>query len=106
MLWASTRVGLLTFSMTLAIVKVLPEPVTPSRVCSSRPRFTPLARASIASGWSPEGLNSETNSKRSMVCLLSVLKVHAGMEQSRLGQRHEIIFRYHDVVRQGDLHQR
>ncbi len=55
MLWASTRVGRWTFSMTLAMVKVLPEPVTPKRVCSERPFSTPAARASMAWGWSPEG---------------------------------------------------
>ncbi len=30
----STRVGRLSFSMTLATVNVFPEPVTPSRVCA------------------------------------------------------------------------
>jgi len=29
LLWAKIKVGLFTFSITLAIVKVLPEPVTP-----------------------------------------------------------------------------
>ena len=46
--------------MTFAIVNVLPEPVTPSRVTAS----TPLSKAShipfIADGWSPEGLYSES----------------------------------------------
>ena len=43
---------------TLAIVNVLPEPVTPRSVCV-RPLPTPLARASIACGWSPVGLKSD-----------------------------------------------
>ena len=60
LLWASTRVGRWTFSMTLAMVKVLPEPVTPKSTCSERPFSTPAARASIASGWSPEGVKGET----------------------------------------------
>jgi hypothetical protein len=52
-LCASTSVGRWTFSITLAIVNVLPEPVTPSSTCSSSPNSTPRASASIASGWSP-----------------------------------------------------
>ena len=55
LLWASTRVGRWTASITLAMVKVLPEPVTPSRVCSSRPFSTPAARAAMADRWSPAG---------------------------------------------------
>ena len=43
------QVGRCTASMTLAIVKVLPEPVTPRRVCSSRPFSMPAARAAMAS---------------------------------------------------------
>ena len=38
-----------------SMVKVLPEPVTPSNVCSRRPQLTPFTRPSMASGWSPEG---------------------------------------------------
>ena len=45
-----TRVGICTFSMTFAMVKVLPEPVTPSSTCSLSPRFTPSASFSIACG--------------------------------------------------------
>jgi hypothetical protein len=37
--------------MTLAIVKVLPEPVTPFRVCQPKPSLTPLARRSMAWAW-------------------------------------------------------
>ena len=44
--------------MMLAIVKVLPEPVTPKSVCSCAPARIPRVNASIASGWSPVGLNA------------------------------------------------
>ena len=56
-------VGRFQRAITFAIVNVLPLPVTP---CSTR-RFAPFARpfaiASIASGWSPVGLKSETSLK-------------------------------------------
>ena len=41
--------------MTLAIVNVFPEPVTPSSVTLSTPCDKAPQRASMASGWSPEG---------------------------------------------------
>ena len=41
--------------MTLAIVKVLPEPVTPSSVCFARPLRAPSTSCAIAWGWSPAG---------------------------------------------------
>ena len=41
--------------MTLAIVKVLPLPVTPRRISRVAPRSKPRQMASIASGWSPMG---------------------------------------------------
>ena len=47
-------------SMTLAMVKVLPEPVTPRRTCSFSPLSMPAAKAAMASGWSPEGWYSDT----------------------------------------------
>jgi hypothetical protein len=43
--------------MTFAIVKVLPEPVTPSSVWNDSPSFTPSTSLAIASGWSPAGWN-------------------------------------------------
>jgi len=46
-------------AMTLATVKVLPEPVTPSSTWERRPCSSPRVSASIASGWSPAGWNSE-----------------------------------------------
>ena len=42
--------------MTFAIVKVLPEPVTPTRVEYFEPLFREAHKSSIAFGWSPEGL--------------------------------------------------
>ena len=41
--------------MTFAIVKVLPEPVTPSSVWKARPSWMPSTSLAIASGWSPAG---------------------------------------------------
>src|SRR4051794_21275937 len=48
--------------MTLAIAKLLPEPVIPSRVWNRSPRCTPSTSAAIASGWSPAGARSVTSS--------------------------------------------
>ena len=55
--------------MILAIVKVLPEPVTPRRVSHWLPSLKPLTRSAMAWGWSPVGLYSDTNSKWSIVNL-------------------------------------
>ena len=41
--------------MTFAMVKVLPEPVTPSSVWYDSPSRMPSTSFSIASGWSPAG---------------------------------------------------
>jgi hypothetical protein len=38
------------------MVKVLPEPVTPSSTWSRSPRSIPAISSAIASGWSPAGL--------------------------------------------------
>ena len=61
-------------AITLAIVKVLPEPVTPSSVWNASPSSMPSTSCSIAVGWSPAGrygwnswngeLSNETNSPR------------------------------------------
>src|ERR1051325_7123986 len=59
-----TSAGLFTRSMTFAIVKVFPEPVTPSRVWWRFPSLTPRARFSIAPGWPPCGVKPETISNR------------------------------------------
>jgi hypothetical protein len=48
--------------MTLAIVNVFPEPVTPSKTWSRRPSSTPRTNASMARGWSPLGSYSDANS--------------------------------------------
>ncbi|MNH43250.1 hypothetical protein D3C79_1051040 [compost metagenome] len=55
LLGASTKVGRCTCAMTLAMLKVLPEPVTPSRVWCDRPASMPSTIWRIASGWSPAG---------------------------------------------------
>ena len=46
------------------MVKVLPEPVTPSSTWSRSWARTPLTSSSIACGWSPFGSNSDTTRKR------------------------------------------
>ncbi len=53
LLWERMSVGRFTASMTLAMVNVLPEPVTPSRICSWSPRSSPSVSWRMASGWSP-----------------------------------------------------
>ena len=42
-------------AITLAIVKVLPEPVTPSRVWKLRPSFDAFDQLVDRRGWSPAG---------------------------------------------------
>jgi hypothetical protein len=55
LLWESTSVGRRTDAITLAIVKVLPEPVTPIKTCDLFPSSMPRTSASMAAGWSPAG---------------------------------------------------
>src|SRR5690348_13965599 len=52
--------GRCTFWITCAMVKVLPEPVTPSSTWSRSRRTSPSVRSRIACGWSPAGRKSET----------------------------------------------
>ncbi len=47
--------GALRAAMRLAMVKVLPLPVTPRRVCSRMPFSRPVSNLLIAVGWSPVG---------------------------------------------------
>src|SRR3989339_583399 len=58
LLCAKTNVGLFTFLITLAIVKVLPLPVTPSKVCIFSPFNIPSVSSFIASGCEPCGFSS------------------------------------------------
>jgi hypothetical protein len=44
-------------AITLAIVNVFPEPVTPSSVWNASPSFSPSTSAAMAAGWSPAGSN-------------------------------------------------
>src|SRR5690606_22334380 len=46
--------------ITCAMVKVLPEPVTPSSTWSRSWPCKPFTSAAMAAGWSPAGLKSET----------------------------------------------
>src|SRR5688572_11931760 len=55
-----SRAGLPSCAMTLATVKVLPDPVMASSVGKRSPRPDPSTSWRIASGWSPVGENSET----------------------------------------------
>ena len=61
---ARIRAGRCVASITLAIVKVLPEPVTPSSTCVRSWRLTPSTSSLIACGWSPFGSKSEAMVKR------------------------------------------
>ena len=61
---ARISAGRCVASITLAMVKVLPEPVTPSSTWSRSFARTPLTSSSIACGWSPSGSNSETTRNR------------------------------------------
>jgi hypothetical protein len=49
------NVGFWTCSITRAMVKVLPEPVTPSSTWCCSPCWIPSASWAIACGWSPVG---------------------------------------------------
>src|SRR5579871_5104456 len=53
-------VGFCTASITFAMVKVLPEPVTPSSTWSRSSERTPAVSSEIAPGWSPFGSYSDT----------------------------------------------
>ena len=55
-----TRVGTLSLAMTLAMVKVLPEPVTPRSTWWAYPARTPATSLRMAWGWSPAGVNDVT----------------------------------------------
>src|SRR5262245_15889339 len=58
-----TSVGLFTLRITLATVKVLPEPVTPSKVWCFVPDKIPSVSLAMAAGWSPAGSNGATSLK-------------------------------------------
>lgn len=55
MLWLITKVGSPILWMTFAIVKVFPEPVTPSNTENRCPARILDTNASMAAGWSPAG---------------------------------------------------
>ena len=83
--------------MTLAIVKVLPEPVTPSSTCSSRPSSTPRASFSMACGWSPVGLKG--------ACSLNSISVSLPFRQKPVvPQGDKVVVRDDDVVGKLDAH--
>ena len=57
---ARMRAGRCVSSITLAMVKVLPEPVTPSSTWVRSAELTPSTRSRIAVGWSPAGSKSDS----------------------------------------------
>jgi len=61
-LGARTSVGLLTLTMAWAMVKVLPDPVTPRRTLWRFPAIKLRDNFLIAWGWSPVGSKFDTNS--------------------------------------------
>src|SRR3972149_7519669 len=74
-----TSVGRFQRAMTLAMVKVLPLPVTPSSVWERWPCWRPSISLSTAWGWSPVGAKSETRRKSGIYPLrrrLNVLQLH------------------------------
>jgi hypothetical protein len=58
-----TSVGRWTFSISQAMLAVLPVPVAPRRTESLSPRLTRCSSSVIACGWSPEGVISVTTLK-------------------------------------------
>src|SRR3974390_474377 len=73
--------------MTLATVKVLPEPVTPKSTWWGCPALIPRSSCLMARGWSPLGRKSETNLKVSTIyksyrlfedCLMRIFVVGGG----------------------------
>src|SRR3989344_2477883 len=60
LLWARTSVGRLSSATILAMVKVLPVPVAPSRTWCFSFSPIPLRSFSIAFGWSPVGEKGAT----------------------------------------------
>ena len=56
LLGARIRAGRWVCSMTLAMVKVLPEPVTPSSTWSRSPSAAWATSSAMAAGWSPAGV--------------------------------------------------
>src|SRR5690606_10214815 len=70
------------------MVKVLPEPVTPSSVCAARPDSMPSTRRAMASGWSPAGSYCAASSNRpSFIQWNSVLYRSMNIAVSRRVQR-------------------
>ena len=55
--------------MTLARVKVFPDPVTPRRVWWGEPERMDFFRFKMAAGWSPAGLNDALTLKGCMLFL-------------------------------------
>ena len=60
LLGANIKAGLFVDSIIFAIVKVLPDPVTPNKVWWSKPSWRPDTKLLIAVGWDPAGSKSDT----------------------------------------------
>ena len=54
-----TMAKVIEASITFAMVKVFPDPVTPNNTWLNSSLFAPLTSFFIASGWSPAGLKSD-----------------------------------------------
>ena len=70
--------------MTCAAVKVLPEPVTPSRTWLRSSAATPSTNSLMAVGWSPFGSYSDTSLKATPPSLFSGRGGRCGMNCGRL----------------------
>src|SRR5437867_9735429 len=89
--------------MTLAIVNVLPEPVTPSSVWCASPRCRPSVRPSMAWGWSPVGRKSETILNSGMSCnYRTYVRTTACPDLRRSGLQYDLVGDHH---RRGTWHQ-
>src|SRR5687767_8496968 len=69
--------------MTLAIVIVFPEPVTPRSVWNRSPRSRPAVSSRMALGWSPAGLNGAWKSN----CARAMAKYSAPSAFARYGPK-------------------
>ena len=91
------RAGRWVASITLATVKVLPEPVTPKSTWSRSSALTPLTSSLMAVGWSPFGSNSDTDLKGRPpsdfggLGGLTGVKVGSGTNSGRRGPRPSVI---------------
>src|SRR5215211_6861380 len=81
--------------MHCAMVKVLPDPVTPSSTCDLSPRFNPSTSSSIARDWSPRRVKSVTRLKRSYFDAIEQKIVpHGGGRSGRRGYSLRLTYKF------------